>query len=226
MKLKCAIIDDEPLAVSLLKNYVEKTPFLELAGSYTSAIKAMEEITNGLQPDLLFLDIQMPEVNGLEFSRIIGDRCRTIFTTAFEQYAVDSYRVNALDYLLKPFELNQNRNSAPIIPQSIFVKSEYKLIQIDLDKILYIEGLKDYVKIYIENEPHPVLSLMSLKSLEEQLPGQKFVRVHRSFIVHMDKIKVIERNRIVFGKTYIPISDSYKEQLIEQLNRRSIIGKL
>lgn len=184
----------------------------------------------------------MPEVNGLEFSRIIGDRCRTIFTTAFEQYAVDSYRVNALDYLLKPFsysdflqacekarqwfELNQNRNSAPIIPQSIFVKSEYKLIQIDLDKILYIEGLKDYVKIYIENEPHPVLSLMSLKSLEEQLPGQKFVRVHRSFIVHMDKIKVIERNRIVFGKTYIPISDSYKEQLIEQLNRRSIIGKL
>ena len=242
MKLKCAIIDDEPLAVSLLKNYVEKTPFLELAGSYTSAIKAMEEITNGLQPDLLFLDIQMPEVNGLEFSRIIGDRCRTIFTTAFEQYAVDSYRVNALDYLLKPFsysdflqacekarqwfELNQNRNSAPIIPQSIFVKSEYKLIQIDLDKILYIEGLKDYVKIYIENEPHPVLSLMSLKSLEEQLPEQKFVRVHRSFIVHMEKIKVIERNRIVFGKTYIPISDSYKEQLIEQLNRRSIIGKL
>lgn len=242
MKLKCAIIDDEPLAVSLLKNYVEKTPFLELAGSYTSAIKAMEEITNGLQPDLLFLDIQMPEVNGLEFSRIIGDRCRTIFTTAFEQYAVDSYRVNALDYLLKPFsysdflqacekarqwfELNQNRNSAPIIPQSIFVKSEYKLIQIDLDKILYIEGLKDYVKIYIENEPHPVLSLMSLKSLEEQLPEQKFVRVHRSFIVHMDKINVIERNRIVFGKTYIPISDSYKEQLIEQLNRRSIIGKL
>ena len=100
------------------------------------------------------------------------------------------------------------------------------LIQIDLDKILYIEGLKDYVKIYIENEPHPVLSLMSLKSLEEQLPEQKFVRVHRSFIVHMDKIKVIERNRIVFGKTYIPISDSYKEQLIEQLNRRSIIGKL
>ena len=163
MKLKCAIIDDEPLAVSLLKNYVEKTPFLELAGSYTSAIKAMEEITNGLQPDLLFLDIQMPEVNGLEFSRIIGDRCRTIFTTAFEQYAVDSYRVNALDYLLKPFsysdflqacekarqwfELNQNRNSAPIIPQSIFVKSEYKLIQIDLDKILYIEGLNVYVTI-------------------------------------------------------------------------------
>lgn len=108
MKLKCAIIDDEPLAVSLLKNYVEKTPFLELAGSYTSAIKAMEEITNGLQPDLLFLDIQMPEVNGLEFSRIIGDRCRTIFTTAFEQYAVDSYRVNALDYLLKPFSLEFN----------------------------------------------------------------------------------------------------------------------
>lgn len=180
----------------------------------------------------------MPEVNGLEFSRIIGERCRIIFTTAFEQYAVDSYRVNALDYLLKPFSYsdflqacekarrwfelkNQSPAAQPSMPQSIFVKSEYKLIQIDLDKILYIEGLKDYVKIYVEDEAHPVLSLMSLKSLEEQLPEQKFVRVHRSFIVQMDKIKVIERNRIVFGKTYIPISDSYKDQLVEQLNRRS-----
>ena len=243
MKLKCAIIDDEPLAVSLLENYVGKTSFFELTGSYTSAIKAMDEITSGSTPDLLFLDIQMPEVNGLEFSRIIGERCRIIFTTAFEQYAVDSYRVNALDYLLKPFSYsdflqacekarrwfelkNQSPAAQPSMPQSIFVKSEYKLIQIDLDKILYIEGLKDYVKIYVEDEAHPVLSLMSLKSLEEQLPEQKFVRVHRSFIVQMDKIKVIERNRIVFGKTYIPISDSYKDQLVEQLNRRSIIGKL
>ena len=243
MKLKCAIIDDEPLAVSLLENYVGKTSFLKLTGSYTSAIKAMDEITSGSTPDLLFLDIQMPEVNGLEFSRIIGERCRIIFTTAFEQYAVDSYRVNALDYLLKPFSYsdflqacekarqwfelkNQSPAAQPSMPQSIFVKSEYKLIQIDLDKILYIEGLKDYVKIYVEDEAHPVLSLMSLKSLEEQLPEQKFVRVHRSFIVQMDKIKVIERNRIVFGKTYIPISDSYKDQLVEQLNRRSIIGKL
>lgn len=243
MKLKCAIIDDEPLAVSLLENYVGKTSFLELTGSYTSAIKAMDEITSGSTPDLLFLDIQMPEVNGLEFSRIIGERCRIIFTTAFEQYAVDSYRVNALDYLLKPFSYsdflqacekarqwfelkNQSPAAQPSMPQSIFVKSEYKLIQIDLDKILYIEGLKDYVKIYVEDEAYPVLSLMSLKSLEEQLPEQKFVRVHRSFIVQMDKIKVIERNRIVFGKTYIPISDSYKDQLVEQLNRRSIIGKL
>ena len=244
MKLKCAIIDDEPLAVSLLKNYVEKTPFLELSGSYTSAIRAMEEITRGEPLDLLFLDIQMPEVNGLEFSRIIGDRCRIIFTTAFEQYAVDSYRVNALDYLLKPFSYAdflqacekarrwfEMKNQQPAsqqatTPQSIFVKSEYRLIQIDLDKILYIEGLKDYVKIYVEYEIHPVLSLMSLKSLEEQLPSERFVRVHRSFIVQMDKIKIIERNRIVFGKTYIPISDSYKGQLLEQLNRRSIIGKL
>ena len=238
MKLKCAIIDDEPLAVSLLKNYVEKTPFLELAGSYTSAIKAMEEITNGLQPDLLFLDIQMPEVNGLEFSRIIGDRCRTIFTTAFEQYAVDSYRVNALDYLLKPFsysdflqacekarqwfELNQNRNSAPIIPQSIFVKSEYKLIQIDLDKILYIEGLKDYIKIHLENEDRPILSLVSMRVMEEKLPANQFIRVHRSFIVQKQKIKVIDKGRIVFGKDYIPISDSYKQELQNYVNERIV----
>ncbi|MCD8287556.1 MAG: LytTR family DNA-binding domain-containing protein [Porphyromonadaceae bacterium] len=241
MKLKCAIIDDEPLAVSLLKTYVEKTPFLELTGTYTSAVTAMGELIDDSLPDLLFLDIQMPEVNGLEFSRIVGNRCRVIFTTAFEQYAVDSYRVNALDYLLKPFSYadflqacekarqwfekdTQLSHTPDATPESIFVKSEYKLIQIDLSKILYIEGLKDYVKIYTEDEVHPILSLMSLKSLEEQLPQQKFVRVHRSFIVQMDKIKIIERNRIVFGKTYIPISDSYKDQLVEQLNRRSIFG--
>ena len=242
MILKCCIIDDEPLAIELLENYVKRTPFLQLEASFNSAVQAVERVSRG-DIDLIFLDIQMPEVNGLEFSRIIGERCRIIFTTAFEQYAVDSYRVNALDYLLKPFSYsdflqacekarqwfelkNQSPAAQPSMPQSIFVKSEYKLIQIDLDKILYIEGLKDYVKIYVEDEAHPVLSLMSLKSLEEQLPEQKFVRVHRSFIVQMDKIKVIERNRIVFGKTYIPISDSYKDQLVEQLNRRSIIGKL
>ena len=222
MKLKCAIIDDEPLAVCLLKSYVEKTPFLELSGCYTSAIRAMEEITRGEPLDLLFLDIQMPEVNGLEFSRIIGDRCRIIFTTAYADF------LQACEKARRWFEMKnqQPASQQATTPQSIFVKSEYRLIQIDLDKILYIEGLKDYVKIYVEDEVHPVLSLMSLKSLEEQLPSERFVRVHRSFIVQMDKIKIIERNRIVFGKTYIPISDSYKEQLLEQLNRRSIIGKL
>ena len=183
----------------------------------------------------------MPELNGLEFSKIIGDRCRIIFTTAFEQYAVDSYRVNALDYLLKPiaypdflnacekacqwYELTDNTARKKEELKSIFIKTDYKLVQIELDKILYMEGLKDYVKIYVENEPHPILSLMSLKSLKDVLPSDRFIRVHRSFIVQTDKIKIIERNRIVFGKQYIPISDSYKSNFQAMINQRSITGK-
>ena len=198
------------------------------------------------------LDIQMPELSGLEFSRILNADTRVIFTTAFDQYAVDSYRVNALDYLLKPisypdflasankalrwYELlrkpvssEEKEGSAPIAEkggmESIFVKSEYKLLQIELRKILYIEGLKDYVKIFVEDEPRPVLSLMSMKSLEDMLPSDRFVRVHRSFIVQPEKIKVIERNRIVFGKEYIPISDNYKQHFLEMIERRSILPK-
>ena len=217
MILNCYIIDDEPLAIRLLESYVDKTPFLHLQGSCTNAVTALADLSE--RPvDLLFLDIQMPELNGLEFSKIIGDRCRIIFTTAFEQYAVDSYRVNALDYLLKPidypdflnacekacqwYELTDNTTRKKDELKSIFIKTDYKLVQIELDKILYVEGLKDYVKIYVENEPHPILSLMSLKSLEDVLPSDRFIRVHRSFIVQTDKIKIIERNRIVFGKQY------------------------
>lgn len=251
MRLTCAIIDDEPLAVSLLENYVLKTSFLELRGTYNSAVHALPMLRE--EPvDLLFLDIQMPELNGLEFSQVLDPRTRVIFTTAFDQYAVDSYRVNALDYLLKPisyadflssvnkavawFELLHKSSAAeerseegspaadaPV--ERIFVKSEYRLLQIELRRVLYIEGLKDYVKIYVEDEPRPVLSLMSMKKLEEMLPADRFVRVHRSFIVQVEKIKVIERNRIVFGKEYIPISENYKPRFLEVLERRAIIPK-
>ena len=240
MTLTCAIIDDEPLAVSLLENYVLKTSFLELRGTYNSAINALPALRE--KPvDLLFLDIQMPELSGLEFSQVLDPRIRVIFTTAFDQYAVDSYRVNALDYLLKPisyadflasvnkavawFELLRKSSSSDAPVDRIFVRSEYRLLQIELSRVLYIEGLKDYVKIYLEGEERPVLSLMSMKKLEEMLPPDRFVRVHRSFIVHADKIKVIERNRIVFGKEYIPISENYKPHFLEVLERRAILFK-
>lgn len=243
MILNCCVVDDEPLAVSLLESYVDKTPFLRLAGKYTGAVAAMSALTT--QPvDLLFLDIQMPELNGMELSRLVAKDTRIIFTTAFEQYALDSYKVDALDYLLKPisypdflqaankalrwYELTR-RPDAPASdtePESIFIKAEYKLVQIELRKILYVEGLKDYVKIYVEGEPRPVLSLLSMKAMEEMLPGSRFVRVHRSFIVQPEKIKVIERNRIVFGKEYIPISDSYKAKFMEFLNRHALFPKL
>lgn len=237
MILRCAIVDDEPLALGLLQSYVEKTPFLKLTGRYANAILAMKELPDN-EVDLLFLDIQMPELNGLEFSKMLPARTKVVFTTAFGQYALDGYRVNALDYLLKPisyvdfleaankalqwFEMTQSKGSAEEKEiQSIFVKSEYKLIQIDLDKISYVEGLKDYVKIYVEDIPRPILSLMNMKAMEQLLPASRFIRVHRSYIVQKGKIRVIDHGRIVFGKTYIPVSDSYKTNFQKFLDGQS-----
>ena len=241
MIIKCAIVDDEPLAVELLASYVNKIPFLQLSGKYNNATDALHGI--GEDPvDLLFLDIQMPELNGLELSKMIPENTRIVFTTAFNQYAVDGFRVNALDYLLKPISyadfleasnkalqwfqlIEQNEQSAVSSaveeePRSIFVKSEYKLLQINLDDIRYIEGLKDYVKIYTEQSPHPILSLMNMKAIEQMLPASRFIRVHRSFIVQKGKIREIERNRIVFGDVYIPIGDSYKQAFQDFINAR------
>ena len=232
MKLTCAIVDDEPLAAALLESYVLKTPFLELKGKYNSAVNAMQTLHDS-PVNLLFLDIQMPELNGLEFSKLLPNDTKIIFTTAFDQYAVDSYRVNALDYLLKPISYPDFLLSAQKAQEwfemmahpidRIFVKTEYKLLQIGLDDILYIEGLKDYVKIYLESDSHPVLSLISMKTVEDMLPSDRFIRVHRSFIVQPEKIKVIERNRIVFGKEYIPISDNYKQRFFDFLAQHSIL---
>lgn len=239
MILKCAIVDDEPLAVELLVSYVQRIPFMQLGGQYSNAVDAMKGLTDN-PADLVFLDIQMPELNGLELSRMLPETTRVVFTTAFEQYAIDGYRINALDYLMKPISyvnfleasnralqwftlLRQKQATAAAAPadeaKSIFVKSEYKLLQIDLDKIKYIEGLKDYVKIYTEDSPHPILSLMNMKSMEQMLPSSRFIRVHRSFIVQKSKIREIDRNRIVFGNVYIPIGDSYKQAFNDFLGK-------
>ena len=238
MKLSCAIIDDEPLAVELMESYVRKTPFLELQGSFGSGVAAFGMLCD--RPvDLLFCDIQMPGLNGVEFSRMLPADTRVIFTTAFSRYAVEGFRVNAVDYLLKPisyadflaaaqkalewFELKRHAGAPADDLRSIFVKTEYRLRQIELERILYIEGLKDYVKIHVEDEPHPVLSLMSLKSLEEQLPADRFIRVHRSYIVQPAKIRTIERNSIVFGRERIPISDNYRQAFFDFLSDRSLL---
>lgn len=255
MKLRCLVIDDEPLAVELMESYVRKTPFLELAGSCGSGTAAFVMLRE--QPvDLLFCDIQMPGLNGMELSRMLPEATRVIFTTAFSQYAVEGFRVQAVDYLLKPisytdfltaankalrwFELKHRAEEAersertdstpkePVrrpdeSPQSIFVKTEYRLQQIDLDHICYIEGLKDYVKIHVEGETHPVVSLLSLKALEEQLPADRFIRVHRSYIVQPSKIRTIERNRILFGPERIPISENYRPAFYDFLARHSLL---
>ena len=238
MKLNCAIIDDEPLAVELMESYVRKTPFLELQGSFGSGVAAFGMLRD--RPvDLLFCDIQMPGLSGMELSRMLPADTRVIFTTAFSRYAVEGFRVNAVDYLLKPisyadflaaaqkalewFELKRRAGAPADDLRSIFVKTEYRLRQIELERILYIEGLKDYVKIHVEDEPHPVLSLMSLKSLEEQLPADRFIRVHRSYIVQPAKIRTIERNSIVFGRERIPISENYRQAFFDFLSDRSLL---
>lgn len=236
MRLKCVIIDDEPLAIDLLKTYVERTPFLELIATFNNAPSAMEVISNNTV-DILFLDINMPQITGLEFSKTIDPATRIIFTTAYDQYAVEGFRLNALDYILKPInytEFLQAANKAlewfklksektvqeeSVSGASLFVKSGYRIEKIDFENILYIENQKDYVKFHLENTKEPVSSLMSMQSLEEKLPSRIFMRVHRSFIVNLDKIQTIERNCIVFGKEYIPVSESYKTKFMEFLNK-------
>lgn len=240
MILSCFIIDDEPLSLGLLESYVAKTPFLELTGKFSSAVAAVESVRESA-PDVIFLDIQMAELNGMEFARLVPEKSRIIFTTAFEQYALESYKVNALEYLLKPFSYSdfllaankalqwQQLNEKAIAektkssPDCIYVKSEYRLLQITLSKILYIEGLKDYLKIYLEGETEPIVSHITMKAMEEMLPGSDFMRIHRSFIIQKDKIKVVEHNRIVFGKTYIPVSDSYKDAFQKFLDKRTLV---
>ena len=238
MNLNCVIVDDEPLAQELLKCYVEKTPFLNLVGMYSSAVQAMSEMSDKDDIHLLFLDIQMPGLNGLDCSKLVNVDTQIVFTTAFEQYALDGFKVNALDYLLKPisyadfmsavnkavkwFELKLCNQSYDTPLRYIYVKSDYKLVQVDLERILYVEGLKDYVRIHIESEQKVVTSLYSMKKMEEILPSDRFIRVHRSFIVQKNKIKIIERNRIVFDKVYIPISESYKQEWLNFINEHSV----
>jgi len=236
MTITCAIIDDEPLAASLLESYVKKTPYLSFSGSYNSAITAMRDLRE-TPVQLLFLDIQMPELSGIEFAKILPKETKIIFTTAFNQYAIEGYKVNAIDYLLKPVSYQDFLQSTDKVLQYftanqkkglqhedrfMYVKSDYKLIRVSLDDILYIEGLKDYVRIYLRTG-EKIMSLMSMKKLEEYLPQPEFMRVHRSWIVHMPEVTTIDRFRIVFGDVFIPISDNYKEQVQNYLDNHTLM---
>lgn len=232
MTLRCAIIDDEPLAAELLAGYAERTPGLRITGVYGSAVAAMKDLRQS-PVDLLFLDIQMPELSGLEFARLLPTETRVVFTTAFDRYAVDGYKVNAAGYLLKPVSYEQfaatvatvaesvaagRRRSAAARDGFVYVKSEYKLVRVDLADISHIEGVKDYVKIYLGGRRRALMSLMSMKTLEDSLPRGQFIRVHRSFIVNMAKVTMIDRGRIVVGEDYIPVSESYKDRVQEYID--------
>lgn len=234
-KLKCLIVDDEPLALDLIESYVKRTPFLELAGRCASAFEAIEQLD--AQPiDLIFLDIQMPDLSGIEFSRTLKDSPRVVFTTAFEEYALEGFKVDALDYLLKPFnyeeflraankakewfQLKNGQREASESSPFLYVKSEYKLIKINLNDILYFEGLKDYVKIHLTSQDKPILTLMSLKALEERLPEDQFMRIHRSYIVNLEKIETIERSRIVIGDFAVVVAEQYREKFQDYLSSK------
>lgn len=236
MTINCAIIDDEPLAAGLLKSYAEKTPFLHLIGTYGSALEAMKELRDN-PAQLLFLDIQMPELSGIEFAKILPPETKIIFTTAFQQYAIEGYKVSALDYLMKPISYDDflkaankamdwftisKKQQTYAQDRFMYVKSDYKLVRVALDEILYIEGLKDYVRFYLASG-EKLMSLMNMKKLEEYLPKPEFMRTHRSYIVHMTKAQSIDRFRIVFGQEYIPISDSYKDDVQQYFDQHTLV---
>ncbi|MGN1376678.1 MAG: LytR/AlgR family response regulator transcription factor [Prevotella sp.] len=222
----CAIIDDEPLAADLLASYALKMPELKLIGTFNSAVKAMSLLRE--QPaDILFLDIQMPELSGLELAGILPKETKVVFVTAFDSYAIEGYKVNAVDYLLKPVSFESFVASVNKVFESldssrrmklsdndnyIFLKSEYKLVKVNFNDIAYVEGLKDYIKVYLKDGRKPIVSLMNLKTMEEALPVSLFMRIHRSYIINTTCVDMIDRGRVIIAGNFIPVSETYKDK--------------
>ena len=223
MSLSCIIVDDEPLAVKLLESFVNKTPDLELLGSYTDSVEAINAVRN-LQPNLLFLDIQMPDLNGMQLAHMLPDGTRIVFTTAFKEYAFDSYEVKALDFLLKPIQYNKFFAAVEKAKEwfsvyslkykddnlTIFLKVDGEYRQIAVSNILYVCGMKDYVMFYLDSQPKPLITHLTMKSVEDMLPSQQFMRVHRSYIVALDKIRKVDRNDCIYiGNEIIHVTEAY-----------------
>jgi two-component system response regulator LytT len=246
MILNCIAVDDEPLALGLICSFIEQTPFLKLKGKFSSGVKALEMIHEE-QIDLIFLDIQMPDLTGIQMARILDRQPgsggpRVIFTTAFNNFALEGYKVDALDYLLKPFNYeefliaaNKGRAYAELIKPAqaaavpaqaaekegdfIFLKVEYQLVRVATKDIIYIEGLKDYVKVYLQDAAKPILTLTSLKALEQKLSAKMFMRVHRSYIVALDKIQSVTKNSLNIGELSVTIGEQYKEAFSAYLSK-------
>lgn len=246
MTLRCIAIDDEPLALTQIMGYIEKVPFLEAVKGCSNALEALE-IVNRERIDLIFVDINMPDLNGIDFVKTLPHRPLIIFTTAYSEYAVEGFRVEALDYLLKPFGFNDFLRSAnKALRQSelisspqperrleivtdedehLYVKADYKMIRLDIGKIIYAESKSEYVRIYLEDEK-PIMTLLSMKALEERLPMDKFMRVHRSYLVNTTKITAVANNRIIIGKEiYIPIGNQFKEKFNNYIDKH-FLGKI
>lgn len=239
-KIKTIAIDDEPLALQLVSSYVAKTPFLDFMGGFDSPLSAMEFLENA-SVDLVFLDIQMPDLTGTAWARSLQNGPKIVFTTAFEKYAIEGFKLDAIDYLLKPYSYEEFLVAAQKArrqielehktePQSVeanteflFIRSDHKIRRINFGDILYIEGLKDYAKIFVKNETAPILSITTLKALESKLPESIFMRVHRSFIINKQHVAVIDRSRILYGNSYVPIGDQYKDKFQEFVDGNFLI---
>lgn len=237
--IKCIAIDDEPLALQQIAGYIRKTPFLDLKGEFDSAIKAVSFLQEN-EIDLMFVDINMPDLNGLDFVKSQSNPPKVIFTTAYSEYAIEGFKVNALDYLLKPIDYDiflksankahewfslrdKKTTSIEGNDKFLFIKSEYKVLRINLSDIKYIEGMREYIRIHLTSQK-PIMTIISMKRIEEFLPQDKFMRVHRSYIVNLEKITTIDRNRIVFdNNTYIPVSGQYNQKFQEYLNKNFLV---
>ena len=244
--IKVLAIDDEPLALQQLAAYIRKIPFLELSGECQSAVEA-KEILNNEPIDAVFCDINMPDLNGMDFIKSLAAPPLVVFTTAYSEYAVEGFKVNAVDYLLKPFGLDDFRraanrlqerlSAAPAVPQdvqnaataaddddTIFVKTDYRVVKLAVSDIRYIEGMSEYLKIHLESQPKPIVTLLSMKKMEEFLPAY-FMRIHRSYIINLKKIQEVNKNRVIMdADTYLPVGDNYKDTLNDYLNTR-FLGK-
>jgi len=234
--IRCVIVDDEPLAVALLADYVSKTQGLQVVLRTTHVLEALEAVQAD-KADLLFLDIQMPELTGIQLMKIIKDKCKVILITAYAQYALEGYEHDVVDYLLKPVTLDrfmiavgkaksrlgegtirvaENERPEPIkVVDHLFIKTEYRIQRVDLASIDYIEALRDYVAIH--TNAGKILTLESMKQMEASLPEDRFIRIHKSYIINRNRIDFIERGRIVIGTAYLPIGDTYKEKVREKL---------
>lgn len=241
--IRCIAVDDEPLALGLVCSFIEQTPFLTLVGRYGSAVEALRALHETPDVQLIFLDIKMPDLSGLELARVLQKGPRVVFTTAFNQYALEGFRVDALDYLLKPFnyeeflraalkakaffELKGAPAATPPAPAAapepaetyLYLKVEYQLVRVDFDDILYVEGLKDYVKVHLASASRPLLTLTSLRSMEEKLPSRQFLRIHRSYIVGLNHLQAVGRGTVQIKGETLPVSDGYREAFDQYFSR-------
>lgn len=243
--IRCIIVDDEPLAVAQLEKYVERVPFLVNVGSCSSAAEAMEILSTG-NVDAMFVDINMPDIDGVQFVRSLVNPPFVVFTTAYSEYAIEGFKLDAIDYLLKPiafedflkasnklnriYSMNNNVQSAMeqgegVCHDCLFVKSDYRMLRVPISSIKYIESMSEYVRIFVEDSPKPIVSLLSMKKIEENLPVGDFMRVHRSYLVNLNKVKEVSKMRLVYdGGVYVPIGEMYKDAFFEYIDKH-FIGK-